>query len=32
MQRAAARATLPEDVDHEQVDRLAVELMLETRA
>ena len=28
VQRAAARTTLPEDVDHEQVDRLAVELML----
>ena len=32
MQRAAARTTLPEDVDHEQADRLAVELMLEARA
>ena len=32
MQRAAARTTLPEDVDREQVDRLAVELMLEARA
>lgn len=32
MQRAAAQTTLPDDVDHEQVDRLAVELMLEARA
>lgn len=32
MQRAAARTTLPEDVDHEQADRLAVDLMLEARA
>jgi len=32
MQRAAARTTLPEDVDHEHADRLAVELMLEARA
>jgi hypothetical protein len=32
MQRAAARTTLPEDVDHDQADRLAVELMLEAPA
>jgi len=32
MQRAAARNALPADVDHEQVDRLAVELMLEASA
>lgn len=32
MQRAAARTTLPEDVDHEQANRLAVELILEARA
>lgn len=29
MQRAAARTTLPDDVDYEQVGRLAVQLMLE---
>ncbi|HZA52405.1 MAG TPA: nucleotidyltransferase domain-containing protein [Myxococcaceae bacterium] len=32
MQSAAARTTLPDDVDHEQVDRLALQLMLEVRA
>lgn len=32
MQRAAARTTLPEDVEYEKADRLAVELMLEAGA
>ena len=32
MKNAATKATLPDDVDHEQVDQLAVELMLEVRA
>jgi hypothetical protein len=32
MQSAAARTALPDDVDHEQVDRLALQLMLEVRA
>jgi uncharacterized protein len=31
MQRAAARTALPDDVDHERIDQLAVELMLEAR-
>ena len=31
MHRAAARSALPDEVDHEQVDRLAFELMLEAR-
>lgn len=30
-QRAATQTTLPDDVDHEQVDQLAVQLMLEVR-
>lgn len=32
MQHAAGRTTLPEDVDQEQADRLAVEFILEARA
>lgn len=32
MQRAAACTRLPDDVDHERIDRLALELMLDARA
>ena len=31
-QRAAEQTALPDDVDYDQVDQLAVELMLEVRA